>query len=242
MDLFRDEQRAYDNAENHAKAVRSGAAYDFEEFEALLAAYRFLLKQLRGITRYADRATSDLHESNAALHGKVFFDALTGIYNRRFMEEKLESYVKSLSRSRSRISIMIIDVDFFKLYNDTYGHDAGDTCLKLVAQALSKCFTREEDFVARYGGEEFVVALPYTDEFGADLIATKLLDSVRSLKIPHAKSGVADYVTVSIGGTTVDVKHDHSCIDYIKCADKALYLSKTNGRNRYTHTALRADS
>jgi diguanylate cyclase (GGDEF)-like protein len=132
----------------------------------------------------------------------------------------------------------MIDIDYFKKYNDTYGHDAGDRCLREVASALSQCVMRDEDFIARYGGEEFVAVLPNTDKDGVQLIAEKMLEKVRELNIPHEINGIENYVTVSIGGTTGIVNSLQHESDYIKLADKALYESKKNGRNRYTFLIL----
>ena len=165
---------------------------------------------------------------------KVYYDALTGIYNRRYFDENLSRVIKSLSRSDGTLSLMMIDIDFFKNYNDTYGHSKGDDCLKAVAETLSKSIERSEDFVARYGGEEFAVVLPNTYEKGALVIAEKLLENTRNLKIKHEKSKAAKYITVSIGITTGNVKHSQSADDYIKYADAMLYKSKQSGRNKYT--------
>jgi len=139
-----------------------------------------------------------------------------------------------LSRSSGMLSILMADVDFFKLYNDAYGHQQGDECLKAIASALSGSITRTTDFVARYGGEEFVAVLPNTDEAGARLIAEKILVNVRKLNIPHASSSVADNVTVSLGITSGRVHYFQNWTDYVKCADDALYASKQSGRNKYT--------
>jgi diguanylate cyclase (GGDEF)-like protein len=128
----------------------------------------------------------------------------------------------------------MIDIDFFKNYNDTYGHDMGDTCLKNVASIISKSIIREDDFAARYGGEEFAVVLPNTKENGASVIAERILKNVHNRCIPHKNSSAADYVTVSIGGTTGTVKHSQNASHYVKFADSALYKSKQNGRNQYT--------
>jgi diguanylate cyclase (GGDEF)-like protein len=128
----------------------------------------------------------------------------------------------------------MIDIDYFKKYNDTYGHAAGDDCLKVIAAVLSQCVMREGDFVARYGGEEFVAVLPNTDKNGAHVIAVKMLEKARDLNIPHETSDIAGYVTISIGGTTSIINHLQNGSDYIKLADKALYESKKNGRNIYT--------
>ncbi|MCL2829314.1 MAG: GGDEF domain-containing protein [Betaproteobacteria bacterium] len=169
------------------------------------------------------------------LFTKANRDALTGIYNRRFMENSLQHAMALLSRSNSFMSVFMLDVDFFKKYNDTYGHEQGDVCLKAVAQVLAGSITRANDFVARYGGEEFAVVLPNTDAAGARMIAEKLLNNVRDLKMDHAESIAAPYVTVSIGVATGQVMHMQRWEDYLKRADEALYMSKQNGRDRYTH-------
>ena len=235
MDLFESEQKIYDKALSHVGDVQKGVPYSFEEFEVLTKEYGRLLKHLRRVTKFSDRTAVDLYESNMDLTDKVHYDALTGIYSRRFLEEGLRQNIKKLSRSGSVMTVMVLDVDFFKRYNDTYGHGAGDACLKSVAEALSECVTREDDFVARYGGEEFVVVLPHTEEHGAHVTAGRLLQSVIARNISHEKNDVADCVTISIGVTTIKVKHTHKVADYIKRADEALYMSKQNGRNRYTY-------
>jgi len=168
-------------------------------------------------------------------------DQLTGIYNRRYLSGSLKKYIKSMSRSNGKLSLLLIDIDFFKSYNDTYGHDAGDSCLKTVANALAECATREQDFVARYGGEEFVAVLPNTAEDGAGVIAQRMLKKIYECLIPHEKSDMYEYVTVSIGGTTGAAKHHYDDRDFIKRADEALYESKHGGRNRYTFKSLDFD-
>ena len=165
---------------------------------------------------------------------KVYYDALTGIYNRRFFDENMEKIIKSLSRSGSMLSVMMIDIDYFKRYNDSYGHSEGDKCLKMAADTLAKSATRDSDFVARYGGEEFSVVLPYTGAAGACLVAEKLLNNIRSRNLPHGASEVADRVTISIGVTTAKVNFTQNADDYIKLADEMLYKSKQSGRDRYT--------
>jgi len=164
----------------------------------------------------------------------TIIDQLTCIYNRRYLDGSLKKIIKLHSRTGGSLSVLMIDIDHFKKYNDTYGHDAGDDCLKTVAFILSECVIREEDFVARYGGEEFAVVLPNTDENGAHMVAEKMLEKVREFNIPHKTSDTAGYVTISIGGTTDLINHLQHGSDYIKAADKALYESKKNGRNRYT--------
>ena len=143
-----------------------------------------------------------------------------------------------MSRSAGILSLLMIDIDHFKNYNDAYGHSEGDRCLIIIAETLAENITRQEDFVARYGGEEFVVVLPDTDESGAQMVADKMIESIRRLRLPHKQSGVADHVTISIGVTTGSVKHTQSGVDYVKQADKSLYLSKQNGRDRCTFLGM----
>jgi diguanylate cyclase (GGDEF)-like protein/PAS domain S-box-containing protein len=169
---------------------------------------------------------------------KIYYDPLTGIYNRRYFDKHLQNIVKSLSRSGSILSLMMIDIDRFKKYNDTYGHKEGDNCLRIVAETLGHCILRSDDFVARYGGEEFAVVLPNTDEDGARQIAEKLLDSIRNCNIPHGKSDAADHVTISIGVTVGFVNLKRNGDDFIRRADEMLYESKKGGRNRYSFAPL----
>jgi diguanylate cyclase (GGDEF)-like protein len=172
---------------------------------------------------------------------KIYYDALTGIYNRRYFDENLKRIMKSLSRSESTLGMMMIDIDFFKRYNDTYGHAEGDKCLKAIAKTISQCITRADDFVARYGGEEFVIVLPHTNANGLRLIAARLLERVRRRNIPHKSSDVANCVTISIGITTGKVQHTQDGKDYLLRADAALYKSKQDGRNRYTFESVSDD-
>ena len=169
------------------------------------------------------------------LFTKANYDALTGIYNRRFMENNFQHIMALLSRSNALLSVFMIDVDCFKKYNDAYGHEQGDVCLKAVALAVVGGMTRTHDFAARYGGEEFVAVLPHADEAGARIIAERLLQNVRELNMPHADSLAAPYVTVSIGVTTGRVAYMQRWEDYVKRADEALYMSKQSGRDRYTY-------
>jgi diguanylate cyclase (GGDEF)-like protein len=172
---------------------------------------------------------------------KVHYDALTGIYNRLYMEDSLKRIISSVARSGGQLSVMMVDVDHFKKYNDTYGHSNGDSCLKSVAETLAVSVARADDFVARYGGEEFAVILPNTDESGARKIADNMLENIKARNIPHEKNEIAGHITISIGVTTGEVERTQSGIDYIKCADEALYISKRNGRNRYTYMDFKGE-
>ena len=233
-DLFDREQKILDHAASNLERIRKGAKCDIAEYEIFVKEYGRLLKQMRRITRISDRTTENLQASRLDLLEKVHYDVLTGIYNRRYMEENLNYIIKSLSRSGSKLSVLMMDIDYFKKYNDTYGHIIGDDCLKSVAETLAGSITRADDFVARYGGEEFVAILPNTDESGARMMAENILKKVRELGIPHESSDVADCVTISIGAATGDVEYMQTGTDYIKRADEALYMSKKGGRDRYT--------
>jgi diguanylate cyclase (GGDEF)-like protein/PAS domain S-box-containing protein len=208
-------------------------------------------ESLKNLTVELQKALSEAEEANRANNAflsrilhleaetvKIYIDSLTNIYNRRYFDENAERLLKSLSRSGSALSLMMIDIDYFKKYNDTYGHSAGDNCLKTVADILSKNVPRTDDFVARYGGEEFVVVLPNTDEKGAHIVADRLLGSIRERMLPHGESEVADHVTISIGVTIGKVERKHSVDDFIRRADEMLYRSKQNGRNRYSFERL----
>jgi len=233
LDIFEHEQQIHDDALK--RAAEAYKSVPVEDYEALAKQYGKLLKQLRRATKFADKTSIGLHESNLDLEDKVHYDALTGIYNRRYMEESLQRIVKSSVRSGKVLSILLLDVDYFKKYNDFYGHGMGDDCLKAIAKALSGTVMRADDFAARYGGEEFIVVLPETDEAGAELVGNLLLESVRGLCLLHEKSDIENHVTISIGSTTVHPMRGEKYTDYIKLADEALYLSKQNGRNRYTY-------
>ncbi|MCL2820494.1 MAG: GGDEF domain-containing protein [Oscillospiraceae bacterium] len=234
-DLFAVEQEIYDTANDYSKRFANESMIEKSEYDSLVKEYGRLLKQLRRSTKVSDRTTMTLNTSKHDLLDKVHFDMLTGVYNRRFLDENLARIIKSISRSGGELSVLMMDIDYFKKYNDTYGHSEGDLCLKAVADAIAESLSRADDFVARYGGEEFTVILPDTGESGARLMADRILNNIRAKNIPHEKNEVAGCVTASIGVTTSEVHHTHSGDDYIKQADKALYMSKQNGRNRYTY-------
>jgi diguanylate cyclase (GGDEF)-like protein len=170
---------------------------------------------------------------------KIYYDSLTGIYNRRYFDENIEHLISSLSRSNGSLSLLMADIDFFKMYNDTYGHQKGDECLKLVAEIIQKSITRSDDYVARYGGEEFVIVLPNTDEIGARMIAERIIHEVWNTNILHEGNIKQKRVTISIGVTTGEVKHNmFGAKDFIHRADDMLYESKRKGRNKYTFACL----
>ncbi len=174
----------------------------------------------------------ELEKANAELKRISTQDGLTNILNRRSFDEFIETEWKRAIRESTHLSLILIDIDEFKNFNDTYGHLAGDDCLKLVAETLHKQLHRPADRIARYGGEEFAAILPGTHRDGALHVAENLRVLVESLKIHHRKSRVSKYVTISLGVATIQPKKDDSAARLIKLADQALYRAKENGRNR----------
>jgi diguanylate cyclase (GGDEF)-like protein len=173
-----------------------------------------------------------LAHAYSVIKRQAVFDALTGIPNRYSFSERLLSEFNRSLRDRYHLSVIMGDIDHFKLYNDTYGHAAGDECLISVAKAIEKTLKRPGDFCARYGGEEFIIILPATDRKGAARIADDIRENIKALDIPHENSPDNKVVTISLGVGTKDhgasITHD----ELLKMADDALYIAKTKGRNR----------
>lgn len=159
-------------------------------------------------------------------------DGLTEIANRRRFDLHLEAEWRRCARARSPLSVIMVDIDRFKVFNDRYGHAAGDECLKRVALALEAVPNRPGDLVARIGGEEFICLLPSTDSKGAQAIAERLRAAVHALEIPHAAGGTDGYVTISAGVATVDPTRDGTPHTVLKEVDDRLYEAKRAGRDR----------
>jgi diguanylate cyclase (GGDEF)-like protein len=163
-------------------------------------------------------------------------DKLTGLFNRRYFDMGLDREFAFSARFKTPLSMLLIDIDHFKNYNDNYGHHAGDICLKHVAEALENNLQRKTDFVARYGGEEFVIILTDTREKEAVRVANRIINTIRELKIIHEHSPAAPIVTISIGAATMTATPQDAPQELIVAADKALYMAKNNGRNRVEST------
>lgn len=160
-------------------------------------------------------------------------DSLTGIANRRFFDESFEKKYAQAIREKKSIGLIMIDIDYFKLYNDNYGHYVGDECLIKVAQALKETLRRPSDIVCRYGGEEFVVLLFDIGKDGINKVGKSLVDAVSALKIEHKHSLVLPYVTISAGAAIKEASRDTSMQELLKESDDELYLAKKSGRNRF---------
>ncbi|SEH07688.1 diguanylate cyclase [Candidatus Venteria ishoeyi] len=176
--------------------------------------------------------SSELEQVNKILSKQAMIDGLTNVNNRRAFDQRIKEEWERCHRNQTGFSVLMADIDYFKKYNDTYGHLGGDNCLKYVADALNKVASRTNDFVARYGGEEFIMILPGTGLEQAMIVAEKARNAIESLDIQHASSDCADVVTISVGVVAcTQCSNINHYMSLISLADKALYLAKNNGRN-----------
>ncbi|MBT9455896.1 MAG: diguanylate cyclase [Burkholderiaceae bacterium] len=197
-----------------------------------LAEERALLEQ------HVHERTVALEAANAQLATLSFTDGLTRLPNRRRFDETLEAEFARHRRSGTQLSLIMLDIDHFKAFNDTYGHVAGDECLRAVGGAIAKLVNRSSDLAARFGGEEFAVILPETEAPGAAQLAERLRAGIEALQIPHANSLVAPVVTVSLGVVTVLPAKLSNPLEALSLADALLYQAKSGGRNRVVAHAL----
>lgn len=201
--------------------------HGLKEFNILAEAFNTMAKKVRMRTAELERMSMQ--------------DSLTGVANRHKFNLDYKRELKRAARHRSNLAILLIDIDYFKNYNDTYGHLSGDDCLRKVSASISYAINRPEDLVARYGGEEFVVILPDTSEEGLRTIAEKCRAAVAKLKIPHENSRVSQTVTISIGGVSFKPASNTTPEEILHLADQALYQAKNTGRDRAVITP-QADS
>ncbi|HLO88556.1 MAG TPA: diguanylate cyclase [Nostocaceae cyanobacterium] len=209
---------------HHCSAPREWNAREIELLQQLATQVAIAIQQ--------SELYQQLELANQQLQNLAMVDGLTQIANRRSFDLHFTKAWNYLLREQHYLSLLLCDIDYFKQYNDTYGHAAGDTCLKLVAQALKTTVQRSTDLVARYGGEEFVIILSNTDREGAIQVANKIHEAIKLLQIPHSASAVQTYVTMSIGIATVIPRGDMVYSSLIEAADQALYQAKSQGRNR----------
>lgn len=184
------------------------------------------------LVRLRVRNQLELKRQRDLLSRLSFLDGLTGIPNRRAFDEYYDREWRRALRSQAETSIIMCDIDHFKSYNDSYGHLAGDDCLKKVSELLRSLLDRPADLVARFGGEEFICVLPETGLAGAAITAEKLREAVESMGIPHLYSPVAPVLTISLGVASVVPTAQMKSDDLIQFADAQLYLAKQGGRNR----------
>lgn len=178
------------------------------------------------------KSQQELMQANFALQRLTNVDGLTGLSNRRYFDEYFETEWRQAARDRQPLSLLIIDIDHFKQFNDTYGHLAGDEVLRKVAQAVQAAFRRPKDLVVRLGGEEFVVVLPATPLGHLAMLAQRAVEAVEALDLAHSSSPVSGRVTISVGGAGCQPDREDRRLALMEAADKALYEAKRLGRNR----------
>ena len=205
-----------------------------EEYGLNLGAIDYITKPFnKAIVKLRIKNYLDLKIKNDMLEKLSMYDGLTNIRNRRFFDETFEKTFSEIKRDKKSLAVLMIDIDFFKLYNDNYGHGQGDETLRKVAKALEKTIKRASDFVARYGGEEFVILLKDINKDGVEAVANNLLNAVRELKITHEFSKIENYVTVSIGASFYNSGSDITKLELLLKADETLYNVKNSGRNNF---------
>lgn len=188
-----------------------------------------------GIVAFVIRTSSRQFKQISRLS---IIDEVSGIYNRRYFDMVLEEEWKRSMRESTQLSLLMLDIDYFKAYNDTFGHQMGDACLFSIAKILSSQLKRASDFTARYGGEEFVIVLPNTNHEHAHLLAERLRRSVESARIKSGNDSVSSWVTVSIGVVTAVAEYGQEPSVLVNAADSCLYESKHRGRNRVTEKRI----
>ena len=220
--------------ESKVKGLSLGAVdYVTKPFqhEEVLARVKVHL-ELRFLTNKVQEQAIALKQANLELHRLANLDGLTQVANRRRFDEYLAQEWLRLSREQHFLSLILCDIDYFKDYNDCYGHQAGDTCLRQVAQAIQSVLQRPADLVARYGGEEFAIILSNTHPTGALKVAEAIRSKVKTLQILHEKSKVESHITLSLGVSSDIPSHNISPDSLIALADQSLYIAKRSGRDQ----------
>ena len=216
---------ALSSPEDETRALDAGAA-DFISKPVNAAVVRARVRTQLTVKRQAD-----------TLRALTLTDSLTGVHNRRAFSERIDNEWRRCGRAGLPVSLILADIDHFKLYNDHYGHQAGDACLEQVARAFCRAANRAQDLVARYGGEEFAILLPETDAAGAACVARRVLDELAALGIAHAASPTSPLLTASMGIATLVPDRAQNSASLIRAADALLYQAKAQGRNRYCMAA-----
>ena len=237
MDTFSKEQEILDAAKKNLQNSKDGSPFEISLYEELIEEYGSLLHQLKKYK--SGKNVKRNYTKDGDLLNKVEFDMLTGLYSKKYLHENLEIILDKMVHKGDALSLIKIDIDFFRSYNDIYGSNAGDDCLRYLADVLKACLFRGNDFIVRYAGEEFMAVLPTTSEEGAKLVADRMLEEIYHLKIPHTGNTISGYLTVSMGIVTCDEKlPEHSSDDFFSRADEALIRARNRGRSQYAHISL----
>ena len=213
------------------KLERTNTAYQ-SEIETRRSVEQEVLRHKDHLEDLVKTRTADLEAANERLKELSRVDGLTGIANRRRLDEELLREWRRLGRKELPLSVILCDIDHFKYYNDTYGHQKGDDCLVKVAQAIKKSVNRPADLATRYGGEEFCIVLPETTQEGAAILAEIIRENIKDLKIEHSSSPVSKWVTLSLGVASLIPDQNGQPLVLLQAADRALYQAKGNGRDR----------
>ncbi|SDM29171.1 diguanylate cyclase domain-containing protein [Halarsenatibacter silvermanii] len=190
------------------------------------------IKKRNAREKELEETTRKLQKANKELERLASLDGLTGLANRRLFDEMLEKEWERARRKQNQLGLLMMDIDHFKYYNDAYGHQKGDDCLRKLAGKMSELLYRPGDTAARYGGEEFAAILPDTDEEGIKEVAERIRKGIKDMKLEHRDSPVSPYVTVSIGAAYAEICENAEPDRLVKTADKALYRAKEKGRDR----------
>lgn len=250
--IFKNEKNVIKNAEKFIKNHEGSDDDILNKYQELLDNYKNLLNQIQYIIKISDSYQLELINTKDELESEIeerkkseeklkkisTRDQLTGLYNRREFEKIVKKEWRNAIRKASPISLIMIDIDNFKEFNDNYGHLAGDNCLQKVSETMQNTLNRPRDFVARYGGEEFVAILPDTDQEGACHVAESLRENIENSQIPHKYSPVSNFVTVSLGVATTIQADLLVYEELLDEADSALYKAKESGKNKYVSVEI----
>lgn len=233
--LAHENENTGDDKSTHALLKMIGKLYRVLSVQnaELIEANQRLEEHVRQRTHELAQANEELRQANARLETFSRTDGLLQIANRSYFDDRLEHACASAFRNEQPLGLLLIDVDYFKRYNDCRGHQAGDACLQAVARAVAQAVPRTTDLVARYGGEELAVVLPNTDAAGTAAVAEHVVAAVSALNLPHGNSAAAGHVTVSVGAISHVPKLRDVGAQFIAGADAALYRAKEAGRNRW---------
>jgi len=228
--IFTAEDRLLREGERLLSSDSFASPRDGEEYARLLAGYRSLLVQMKRMVKISDRMEGELNKASNRHEELSNMDPLTGLYNRRYFDMAMARDWKLALRARSPVTIVMMDIDHFKDYNDRFGHLEGDACLRVIAAVLDDELKRPGDWAARYGGEEFVLYLPDTDAEGAVRIVEWIMKKVASRG--EGSGELKRPVTLSAGIASMIPDYRVPWVDLLKTADEALYRAKREGRNR----------
>jgi diguanylate cyclase (GGDEF)-like protein len=230
-DIFSKEEKIITVAEELLASNAIVSETDAELYGKLLDEYRKLLKQMRSMVKLSDIMQRKLNSMTGELEKLSNIDELTGLYNRRFFNDTYQKEWNNAVRMQSPVGILMADIDYFKKYNDKYGHLQGDKCLQRIASSIKEAVKRPRDLVARFGGEEFIVLLPDTDLRGCVFVAGRILTIVEALDFPGAPEASGAKVSVSVGIASAVPENEMKLEALVLAADKALYRAKEDGRN-----------